>query len=415
MRFSILFIAILPFFQPCDSSFNESHDDMLIQCRMNIKNLPKKREKHICEKENFDDDFDYQIANMEAPYSGQNFMCISFEKAQDQKLKFKLWFSHEKFTINAFGIKNANIARGVFESSAVFKSSFIVVVPTGNVTIPQIFGFELNGQDACPFCGQRLEPAAALIRGGTEVKTHYMYPWHMTIYHYESSNLQYKCGASLIRDNKIITAAHCVTYKNQKLHENKLIVRFEEDGKLFESTKYQYKVFRILVHERYSHETYENDIAILILETSIDIVHSKNIRAICLPPNGKTNFPNEGFVVGFGSTDRHLNASRILLETKLPIIQKDECRDSDPAFFARHLFDTNFCAGKRGFGVCSGDSGGGLFVYSKGLWILKGIVSNTKPNADSSIVNPTCSDDNYALFTDVAKYLDWIDKRISDN
>lgn len=50
-------------------------------------------------------------------------------------------------------------------------------------------------------------------------------------------------------------------------------------------------------------------------------------------------------------------------------------------------------------------SGGGLFVYSKGLWILKGIVSNTKPDTDSSIVNPTCSDDNYALFTDVAKYL----------
>ena len=71
MRFSILlFIVILPFFQPCDSSFSESHDDMLIQCRMNINELPKKREKHICEKENFDDDFDYKIANMEAPYSG---------------------------------------------------------------------------------------------------------------------------------------------------------------------------------------------------------------------------------------------------------------------------------------------------------------------------------------------------------
>lgn len=71
MRFSILFIGILPFFQLGDSLFIESHDDMLIQCRMNIQKLPKKREKHICEKENFDDDFDYQIANMEAPYSGE--------------------------------------------------------------------------------------------------------------------------------------------------------------------------------------------------------------------------------------------------------------------------------------------------------------------------------------------------------
>jgi len=142
--------------------------------------------------------------------------------------------------------------------------------------------------------------------------------------------------------------------------------------------------------------------------------------------NNIIEISDEGFVVGFGSTDSHLNASRILLETKLPIIQKDECRDSDPVFFARHLFDTNFCAGKSGFGVCGGDSGkivirfaasryerlilftisgGGLFIYSKGLWILKGIVSNTKPNKDSSMINPTCSDDNYALFTDVSKYL----------
>lgn len=123
MRFSILFTVILPFFQLCDSTFSESHDDMLIQCRVNIKTLPKKREKHICEKENFDDDFDYQIANMEAPYSGelnwkhlstiykvlstsigQKFMCISFDKDQDQKLKFKLSFSHEKFTINAVSL-----------------------------------------------------------------------------------------------------------------------------------------------------------------------------------------------------------------------------------------------------------------------------------------------------------------------
>lgn len=49
--------------------------------------------------------------------------------------------------------------------------------------------------------------------------------------------------------------------------------------------------------------------------------------------------------------------------------------------------------------------GGGFYMYQKGLWILKGIVSNTKPNTDSSVVNPTCSDGNYALFTDVALYL----------
>lgn len=147
----------------------------------------------------------------------------------------------------------------------------------------------------------------------------------MTIYHYESSNLIYKCGASVIRDNKIITAAHCVTYKDQKLHENKLIVRFEEEGKLFESTKYQYKVFRILVHELYSHETYENDIAILILETSIDIVHSKNIRAICLPPKGTTKFPSK-FMMQFSESDMRNNRIEIF-QMKDLLLDLDQLKD----------------------------------------------------------------------------------------
>lgn len=144
--------------------------------------------------------------------------------------------------------------------------------------------------------------AVELINKGTIVDNHYKYPWHMTLYHYESSNLQYKCGASLIRDNKIITAAHCVTNKSQKLHESKLIIRFEENGKLLESPKYQYKVFKSLVHELYSHETFENDIAMLVLETSIDILHSRDLRAVCLPSVGM-KFTGEFcvFLPGYGN------------------------------------------------------------------------------------------------------------------
>lgn len=50
--------------------------------------------------------------------------------------------------------------------------------------------------------------------------------------------------------------------------------------------------------------------------------------------------------------------------------------------------------------------GGGFYMQHKGLWILKGIVSNTKQDTDSRAKNPTCSNDNnYALFTDVSQYL----------
>lgn len=222
--------------------------------------------------------------------------------------------------------------------------------------MPQIFGFELNGQDLCSFCGQRIEDSAVgLIKSGTEVNVNHKYPWHATIYHYRASSLEYKCGASIIRDNKILTAAHCVTDNDQKLHESKLIVRIEE-GELLSSSRYQYKVMKSYVHDLYDYQTFQHDIALLALESSLDIAHSNNVRAICLPPK-LLKYRGEGFVVGYGSTERQMNASRILYETKLPVIRKDKCLDEDPMFYSRYLFDTNFCAGKRNFGVCSGDSG----------------------------------------------------------
>jgi hypothetical protein len=42
-------------------------------------------------------------------------------------------------------------------------------------------------------------------------------------------------------------------------------------------------------------------------------------------------------------------------------------------------------------------------MNTEGLWFLKGITSNTRQNTAVDI-NPTCSGDNFALFTDVTKY-----------
>jgi secreted trypsin-like serine protease len=205
--------------------------------------------------------------------------------------------------------------------------------------------------DVCPFCGQRLEAkAVGLIKGGTKAVNH-EYPWHATIYHYDSSSLKYKCGGSIIRDNKIITAAHCVVILNQKISVDKLVVRIEE-GELLASSKHQYRVFQSIVHEGYNHETFQHDIAILFLESSIDISHTATIRAVCLPTKFVKLKGNVGQVVGFGSTERHANESNILLATDLPIVKQEDCRDRDPSYYNKHMFSTNFCAGKRDFGVC---------------------------------------------------------------
>uniref|UniRef100_A0A182MLH4 Peptidase S1 domain-containing protein n=1 Tax=Anopheles culicifacies TaxID=139723 RepID=A0A182MLH4_9DIPT len=68
-----------------------------------------------------------------------------------------------------------------------------------------------------------------------------------------------------------------------------------------------------------------------------------------------------------------------------------------------------FCAGKRdGVGACNGDSGGGMFFNYDGTWYIRGLVSFTKPREDAHI----CDTKEYTVFTDVAKYLKWIEQHM---
>lgn len=64
-----IFILLLSF--ASIASYTENYDDMLIQCNMHGKNVPKVRDKHLCEKENFDDDFIYYIAHLKTDESGR--------------------------------------------------------------------------------------------------------------------------------------------------------------------------------------------------------------------------------------------------------------------------------------------------------------------------------------------------------
>lgn len=298
-----------------------------------------------------------------------------------------------------FGIKYNKPTGDKFESSIKFKVSSFIILPNKESKLPQIFGFELNGRDKCPFCGQRLQSVGLIAKGREAVPSRW--PWHAALFYQESFNLRYKCGASIIRENIVLTAAHCVTKSGLKLNENIMKIRIEQ-GELLSSSSHQFNVFKSHVHENYKQDSFENDIALLMLESKITF--TVKVQPICLP-NIVIRNQGVGMVVGFGSTDESTDHSNVLREVEIPIVSKETCLDSDPEFFSLHLFDGNFCAGEINVmgGVCSGDSGGGLYVEKDDLWFLKGITSNTKQNTQAT--NPSCNDASYALFTDVTKYL----------
>lgn len=229
----------------------------------------------------------------------------------------------------------------------------MVVLPSAGAQLPQIFGLELNGHDKCPFCGHRLQSVGLISQGREAVPSRW--PWHVALFYQEGFDLAYKCGGSIIRDNAVLTAAHCVTQGNVTLSEKIMRVGIEQ-GKFLSETSQQLNVFKLNVHENYQHESFENDIALLQLQSKITF--STKVQAICLPQLGLVN-EGIGTVVGFGSTGSSIDHSKVLREVEISIVSNEVCHDSDPYYFEQRLFDGNFCAGEIGLqkGVCQGDSG----------------------------------------------------------
>lgn len=153
-------------------------------------------------------------------------------------------------------------------------------------------------------------------------------------------------------------------------------------------------VFRSIAHANFDTETYENDIALLMLETQIKF--STSIMPVCLPHFGSL-FEQTGTVLKFEGVDQVT-----LKDGEVKIVTTDECMESNPDFYDRLLHEDKFCASqKEDLSMCCGDDGGGLYVKKDGLWNLKGLKSVLK----------TCSD--YTIFTGVEYYLEWIDESIN--
>lgn len=82
--------------------YQETTNEMLIECNAYQSQIfADNRTKHQCEKDNFSEDFSYVIEPMETRYSKQKFLCFLFLKNEFYKLKFKLWFSHKNFVVDA--------------------------------------------------------------------------------------------------------------------------------------------------------------------------------------------------------------------------------------------------------------------------------------------------------------------------
>ncbi|XP_029876455.1 suppressor of tumorigenicity 14 protein-like isoform X1 [Aquila chrysaetos chrysaetos] len=234
------------------------------------------------------------------------------------------------------------------------------------------------------------------IVGGEDARSG-KWPWQASL---QMGAHGHVCGASVISDRWLISAAHCFLDSDSVRYSVPLgwraymglhTINEKSNRVAMRSIK------RIIVHPQYDQSISDYDIALLEMETSV--FFSELVQPICLPSTSRIFvYGTVCYVTGWGAVKENSHLAKTLQEARVRIINQSVCNKLyDDLITSRML-----CAGNLNGGVdaCQGDSGGPLACTGKGnRWYLAGIVS----------WGEGCARRNRpGVYTKVAALYDWI-------
>ncbi|XP_055326906.1 modular serine protease-like [Sitodiplosis mosellana] len=238
-------------------------------------------------------------------------------------------------------------------------------------------------------------------------------PWHASVFVVEQNQQpKYICGATLISEAVLVTAAHCVWKSNAKdLRISLGNVKTEYDDPDDFLARY-YEVNEVKTYLSYLDQlsNYGSDIALIELTRRVDI--DQIISPVCIDWDlDDITSQDTNDEIGITVSLKNSTSSSFLHVTKIPIVSHQKCVAKQPPEFRKYLTFSKFCAGwANGTSVCNGDSGSGLTVLrSHGRYFLKGIVS-VSPRKKST---DQCDPNQYTVFTKVGIYVKWIENYLN--
>ncbi|XP_052587934.1 granzyme G-like [Peromyscus californicus insignis] len=198
------------------------------------------------------------------------------------------------------------------------------------------------------------------IIGGHEVKPHSR-PYMTFIKYVDSNGNRKYCGGFLVRDNFVLTAAHC-------LGSSMTVILGAHNIKAQEDTQQIIPVAKAISHPDYNPNDHSNDIMLLKLQRKA--IRTKAVSPLKLPRANAQLKP--GYVchlAGWGRKSLHATKGTDLLQEAEFTIQDDQkCK----RLFHNYIKTKEICAGdpKEIQAVFKGDSGGPLVCDNRAYGVL---------------------------------------------
>ncbi|CAF2385461.1 unnamed protein product [Rotaria sp. Silwood2] len=241
-------------------------------------------------------------------------------------------------------------------------------------------------------CGRAaVAPVRTRIVGGQEAAPH-SWPWLVSLQYHGN----HFCGGTLLDENHVLTAAHCLQDKSMFNSNFKIVAGLHARSRPNEAQVQHKQIASLTNHGGYNERTQENDIAIIRLASPVQL--GRYVNVACLPekdPAVHENVMIAGWgttTFGGGSPDPLHQADVLITDTCGGVYNYDKQKQ--------------LCAGNHEFSkdTCQGDSGGPLMHEVDGKWAISGIVS----------YGHECAKENYhGVYARVSHYLPWIRETIA--
>ncbi|XP_065099165.1 chymotrypsin-like protease CTRL-1 [Paramisgurnus dabryanus] len=235
-------------------------------------------------------------------------------------------------------------------------------------------------------------------------------PWQVIIQ--RISNGIHFCSGSLINKDWVLTSVQCVVNPNTFADINKSDFTIYLGRETYQGPnphEISRTVIKIIKHRGFSVNTFDNDIALLQLSSSVNF--TDYIRPVCLAAAGSAFDEGlsswvTGWKEAFAGYEETNNDWPV---TEEPIVTVQNCSS---VYGGQFPFMINMlCAGLFNYaGEIKGDFGGALVIQQDSLWIQFGIMIfiYTNDAQDEDLGRPV-------VFTRVSQYQQWINTQILSN